>query len=74
MASVPDVVIGEPAIEKPKGTVCETLVTVPLPAQVPFLVRKQPESSWIPFANVLVAVEEALSPPERRRSPLNSEA
>ena len=73
MASVPDVVIGEPAIEKPKGTVCETLVTEPLPAQVPFLVRKQPSSNLIPLANVEVAVEEALSPPERRRSPLNSE-
>ena len=67
MARVPEVVIGEPVIVNPVGTVCETDVTdpLPVPAQTPDEVRKHPEVREIPFANVEVAVDEALSPPLR---------
>ena len=75
IARVPDVVIGEPVIEKPVGTVCVTEVTVPLPAQDPLVVWKHPAVSAIPFAKddvprpvemilppVIVSPEEELSP------------
>ena len=60
IARVPEVVIGEPEIVNPVGTVAETEVTEPVPAHVPVEVWKQPDDNAIPFANVEVAVEEAL--------------
>jgi hypothetical protein len=51
IASVPVLVIGEPLIEKPLGTVAATLVTVPAPAgtaHVPSPLQKVPALAFVP--------------------------